>query len=86
MTEKIMIRDRKFYWPMDDLEKIFSEISTTMNDMARNFKIMAPNCKFVFLPDPGLDRTRLNIIPHPVPWRELVVQEELEDHLELLHL
>lgn len=86
MTEKIYINGRKFYWPTDDMETVFSEINTSMKDIAKNYRILNPSCKFVFLPDPGLDLIRVNRIPHPVPWRELVVQEELENHLELLHL
>lgn len=86
MTRKIHIGDRRFYWPLEELDKTFTDISTTMKDIARNYRMLAPFCKFVFLPDPGVDLIRFNRIPHPVPWRELIVQEELEEHLELLHL
>lgn len=86
MTSKIYIGESRFYWPLDDMDKTFTDISTITKDIARNYRMIAPACKFVFLPDPGADLIRLNRIPHPVPWRELVVQQELEEHLELLHL
>lgn len=86
MTVKLNIGNRRFFWPLDDMDLTFTEISATMRDIARNFRMLDTKCKFVFMPDPGLDLIRLNKIPHPVPWRELIVQEELEEHLILLHL
>lgn len=86
MTDKLTIGNRRFFWPLDDMDLTFTEISATMRDIARNFRMLDTRCKFVFMPDPGLDLIRLNKIPHPVPWRELIVQEELEEHLTLLHL
>lgn len=86
MTDKINIGNRRFFWPLSDMDKTFADISATMRDIARNFRLLNTNCKFVFMPDPGMDLIRLNKIPHPVPWRELIVQEELEEHLSLLHL
>lgn len=86
MTRKFTVGNRRFFWPLEEFEHTFADISSTMKDIARNYRLMAPPCKFVFLPDPGVDLIRLNRIPHPVPWRELIVQEELEEHLETLHL
>lgn len=59
-----------------------------MRDIVNNFKIMPKktSCKLAFLPEPGLELVRYNKIPHPVPWRILVEQSELEDDLELLQL
>lgn len=86
MTSKLFIGNRRFFWPLEDMDLTFTEISATMRDIARNFRMLETGSKFVFMPDPGLDLIRLNKIPHPVPWRELIVQEELEEHLSLLHL
>lgn len=86
ITSKIHIGERRFYWPLEELDKTFTDISATMKDIARNYRMMAPSSKFDFLPDPGVDLIRLNRIPHPVPWTELIVQQELEEQLELLHL
>lgn len=86
MTEKFYVGSRRFFWPLDDLDKIFRDISNTMKDIARNYRLLSTACKLVFLPDPGVDLIRLNKIPHPVSWTELIVQEELEENLDTLHL
>lgn len=59
-----------------------------MRDIIHNFKLIPckPGCKLAFLPEPGLDLIRYNKIPHPVPWRILIIQEEIEERLELLQL
>lgn len=64
----------------------FYEINGIIRDIAKNFKLMPVSCKLVLLPDPGLDMIRYNKIAHPVPWRLLVEQSELEERLHLLHL
>lgn len=86
LTDKFYVNGVRKFWPPDDMESRFTEISRIMKDMARNFKLMEVQCKLAFLPDPGLDLIRVNKIHHPVPWRALVVQAELEDNLEMLHL
>lgn len=86
MTDKFYVNGVRKFWPPDDMEQRFREISATLKDMAHNFKLMAPKCKLAFLPDPGLDLIRVNKILHPVPWRALIIQSELEENLETLHL
>lgn len=86
MTDKFYMNGIRKFWPPDDMEQRFLDINRSMRDMAQNFKMMAPDCKLAFLPDPGLDLIRVNRILHPVPWRALVIQAELEDKIELLHL
>lgn len=48
--------------------------------------MLKTDAKLVILPEPGMDLIKVNRIPHPVPWRLLVIQSELEDRLELLRL
>lgn len=86
MTDKFYVNGVRKFWPPDDIDQRFRDISRNLKDMAHNFKLMSPPCKLAFLPDPGLDLIKANKIPHPVPWRALVVQAELEDNLEMLHL
>lgn len=86
MTDKFYVNGVRKFWPPDDMDKRFRNISRNLKDMAYNFKLMAPKCKLAFLPDPGLDLIRVNKIRHSVPWRALVVQSELEENLETLHL
>lgn len=71
-----------------DLDGRFEELYGYMRDIIHNFKLIPhnPKCKLAFLPEPGLDLIKYNKIPHPVPWRLLVTQSEIEDRLDLLQL
>lgn len=86
ITDKITINGRREFWPPQDLDGRFSRIHQLIRDIAKNFKLLKTGAKLILLPEPGLDLIRVNRIPHPVPWRALVIQSEIEDRLELLHL
>lgn len=79
-------RGRRQVWTPDNLGSRFAEIKSIMVDMSNNFKLIAGyGNKLVFLPDPGIDMIRYNRLLHPVPWRALVFQEELEKYVKDLH-
>lgn len=86
LTEKCHVRGHREFWPPSDLDLSFGRVHQLIRDMAKNFKLLKTNSKLVLLPEPGIDLIRYNGVPHPVPWRKLVVQSEFEDRLELLHL
>lgn len=88
LTERYFYYGRRQYWPPSDLDEIFGKIHGYMRDIVSNFRLIPtnPQCKLVFLPEPGVDLIKYNKVPHPVPWRLLVIQAELEDRLELLQL
>lgn len=86
MTDKVIIDGRREFWPPADLDGRFARIHQLIRDIARNFKLLKTNAKLILLLEPGLDLIKLNRVPHPVPWRTLVVQSELEERLDLLRL
>lgn len=88
ITDRYHVLGRREFWPPHDMDSRFAEIYTTMRDIVSNFKIISKNtqCKMAFLPEPGLDLVKYNQVPHPVPWRILVIQAELESRMELLQL
>lgn len=88
ITDKTYYYGYRQFWPPSDLVLRFEELQGYMRDIVHNFKLIThnSNCKLAFLPEPGLDLIAYNKIPHPVPWRLLVTQAELEDHLDLLQL
>lgn len=86
MTDRFYIHGHREFWPPADLDDRFNKIHCIIGDIARNFKLLSTGAKLVILPEPGLDLIKVNRIPHPVLWRLLVIQSELEDRLELLRL
>lgn len=88
VTDRYLINGRREYWPPCNLDNRFEQIYTTMRDIATNFKLLNQSnaCRMAFLPEPGVDLVKYNRVPHPVPWRILVIQSELEIRLELLQL
>lgn len=88
ITDRSYVYGIREFWPPNDLEERFNELYGYMRDIVHNFKLLPcnPDCKLAFLPEPGLDLIKYNKVPHPVPWRLLVTQAELEDRLDLLQL
>lgn len=86
ITDRCFVDGRRQYWPPADLDERFSRIHQVIRDIARNFNLLKTNAKLIILPEPGIDLIRFNGIHHPVPWRKLVIQSELEERLELLQL
>lgn len=88
ITHLSYVYGQRQFWPSNELDACFDELYGYMRDIVHNFKLIPynPNCKLAFLPEPGLDLIKYNKIPHPVPWRLLVTQSELENRLELLQL
>lgn len=72
-------------WTPNNVGSRFDDVKTVMTDMSNNFNLIGGNCKLVFLPDPGMDMIKYNRLVHPVPWRALIFQEELEMYLKELH-
>lgn len=88
ITDRHVVDGVREYWPPTNLDARFDSIYRDMRDIARNFKLLTSDssCKLVFLPEPGIDLVKYNRVLHPVPWRILVCQAELEERLELLQL
>lgn len=72
----------RFFWPPSDTEARFLEIKTMMGDMLRNYLLLDPTPKLCFIPDPGVDLIRYNSLMHPVDFRALQIQNEMEDYFK----
>lgn len=78
-------RGRRSFWPSTELSEKMDYIIDIMNGIANNFKLLQLPCRLCFIPEPGADLIRYNRLVHPINWRFLVIQHQLEDYLVSLH-
>lgn len=86
LTDRYLVNGRRSHWLPEDIDGRFNMVYRLLRDISSNFRLLNTGAKLIFLPEPGLDLIRWNRISHPVPWRFLVEQAELQERLELLQL
>lgn len=86
LTDRCLLNGRREFWPLGDIDAKFDSVHKLLRDIVSNFKLLQTGAKLILLPEPGLDLVRWNQVHHPVPWRILVEQAEIEERLKLLHL
>lgn len=74
----------RYFWPPSNINERTEEIMTLMDDIIRNHLLMQTETKIVFIPECGLDINMYNGIYHPIPWRHLVTQSNLDYNLRRL--
>lgn len=68
----------RYFWPPSNIKARVDYILQTMEDIASNALMIGTHTKVCFLPENGMDINRYNGINNPIPWRNLVIQHNME--------
>lgn len=76
---------RRVFWPRSNLPERMDYVVSIMEGIVSNFRLLDLPCRLCFLPEPGADLIRYNRLFHPIDWKYLIIQEELESFMVSLH-